>query len=394
MIHVFTGPTLSPDDPALDAPRLRVRPPIRHGDLFDPAIEAGDTVLILDGLYHHAPAIRHKEIIAAMGRGVRVIGAGSIGALRAAELVGVGMLGVGSVWCAYMAGLLDGDDEVAVAQSTEGDLGACTWPLVRARQAVADAERIGVLTVQQGDRLIRALAEVYYPHRSLEAVLRVSRREKLSVFAEWLAAQVADDTHFGDVKRDDALQAVRVARELAEQPYRPVEGLTWSTRCYRQWANAFAAQDTEFGRLPTLRRVTYQQIFDKEFPQLWWDYLSGLGPVTLPRSLACGVINPRADLTDEATAARLLAHETEADRADVARYGNVNEAACKAYRGFFPEAIKEDVVRQMLAQVWRVSPDDLDEAAEYRGLHGAREAVEAARPFVLGFLKDQKAERR
>ncbi|MBP5873147.1 hypothetical protein F3K24_43140, partial [Streptomyces sp. LBUM 1485] len=50
----------------------------------------GDTAVIIDGLYHQAPALRHKEIIAAMARGVRVIGAASIGALRAAELAPFG----------------------------------------------------------------------------------------------------------------------------------------------------------------------------------------------------------------------------------------------------------------------------------------------------------------
>ncbi|AWW43210.1 TfuA-like protein [Streptomyces cadmiisoli] len=94
MIHVFTGPTLSPDDPALQGDGLRIRPPIRHGGLFDPGIEAGDTVVIIDGVYHQAPAVRHKENVWTLGRGVRVIGAASIGALRAAELGGCGMLGV------------------------------------------------------------------------------------------------------------------------------------------------------------------------------------------------------------------------------------------------------------------------------------------------------------
>lgn len=47
-----------------------------------PAIRSGDTVVITGGVYHQAPALRHKEILAAMGRCVTVIGAASIGALR------------------------------------------------------------------------------------------------------------------------------------------------------------------------------------------------------------------------------------------------------------------------------------------------------------------------
>ncbi|MGW0209979.1 TfuA-like protein [Streptomyces sp. NPDC003233] len=394
MIHVFTGPTLSPDDPALQDQALQFLPPIRHGDLFAPHITAGDTVVIIDGVYHHSPAIRHKEIIWALGQGVRVIGAASIGALRAAELQECGMIGVGAIWRAYANGLLDGDDEVAVAQSTEGDLHACTWPLVRVRQVVAAALTKGVVDANEADRIVTALADVYYAHRSLDAVRLIGRREA-HAFAEWLADALDADPHFGDVKRQDALDAVDLAREMDKIPAEPVEGLMWSTRCFRQWANEAAAQDTEHGRLSTAQRVTYQQVFDPGFKDVWWDYLTalGAGAPELPPALACAVIHPRTDLTDQATIARLLVRETTDDRADVARYAAINARACQANRGFFPEAIKEDVVRDMLAAVWGTDPADLEEEAWLRGLHGSREAVDAARPFVLGFLRDQEAAR-
>ncbi|EST17990.1 TfuA-like protein [Streptomyces roseochromogenus] len=394
MIHVFTGPTLSPDEPALKAPDLRLRPPIRHGDLFDPQITVGDTVVIIDGVYHHSPAVRHKEIIWTLGRGIRVIGAASIGALRAAELSDCGMIGIGSVWHDYNTGLLDGDDEVAVAQLAGGDPRACTWPLVRVRQVLSHALRKNVVDAAQADRLLGTLADVYYAHRSLDAVMRVSRRENLPEFADWLTHELATDEHFGDVKRQDALDALDLAREMAKTPAEPVEGLTWTTRCFRQWANAFAALDTEHGRLRTLERVTFQQIFDPRFKQVWWEYLISLGTSDLPWTVACAVINPRVDLSDEQTAARLLIRETPTDRTDVARYSAVNDQAREANRGFFPEAIKESVVRDMLAAVWGTGPDGLEEEAWVRGLHGVREAVDAARPFVLGFLKDQEAARR
>jgi hypothetical protein len=102
------------------------------------------------------------------------------------------------------------------------------------------------------------------------------------------------------------------------------------------------------------------------------------------------VINPRTDLTDEETAARLLAHETPDDRACVREYAAVNEEARRANERFFPEAIKEDVVRDMLTGVWRTDPAGLEEEAWLRGLHGVREAVDAVRPFVLGFIKHQE----
>ncbi|MFJ3496804.1 TfuA-like protein [Streptomyces sp. NPDC086091] len=393
MIHVFTGPTLSPDDPVLHHDAVRALPPIRHGDLFDPRIVPGDTVVILDGAYHHARAIRHKEIIWTLARGVRVIGASSIGALRAAELSGCGMLGVGSVWTAYRSGQLDGDDEVAVAQSTEGDLASRTWPLVRVRRVVRAAVVRGLLDQRQAARLIDALSDVYYAHRTPDAIRYNARREGLSPFAQWLAKMLEGDQHFGDTKREDALAAIGMAHELADTPVEPVEGLVWSTRCFRQWANRFAAQDTDHGRLRTLARVHYQQVYDDAFKDVWWDYLADFGGGGLSRLLACMVTNPRTDLTDEKTAARLLVHETADDRADIGRYTAANDQACQANPQFLPEAIKESVVKRMLAAVWRTDPAGLEAEAWLRGLHGVREAVDAARPFLLGFLHDQEAAR-
>ncbi|MCS0634995.1 hypothetical protein NX801_04840 [Streptomyces sp. LP05-1] len=69
MRHVFVRPTLPRSEPELCAPGVRVWPPARHGDLFAPAIRSGDVVVLIDGVYHQAPALRHKEILAALDRG-------------------------------------------------------------------------------------------------------------------------------------------------------------------------------------------------------------------------------------------------------------------------------------------------------------------------------------
>ncbi|MFF9451190.1 TfuA-like protein [Streptomyces althioticus] len=100
VIHVFVGPSLPRSEPQLAAADVRVWPPAQHGDLFAPEISSDDTVVLIDGVYHQAPALRHKEILAAMGRGIRMVGAASIGALRAAELAPYGMHGVGRIYAA------------------------------------------------------------------------------------------------------------------------------------------------------------------------------------------------------------------------------------------------------------------------------------------------------
>lgn len=74
------------------------RRPRRHrraaGDLLRLAPRPG----IVDGSFHQTRAVRHKEILALIDAGVTVLGAASMGALRAAELDTYGMIGVGRVY--------------------------------------------------------------------------------------------------------------------------------------------------------------------------------------------------------------------------------------------------------------------------------------------------------
>ncbi|MFI8944135.1 TfuA-like protein [Streptomyces syringium] len=392
MIHVFTGPTLSPDDPALSDSRFVPRPPAAHGDLFDAGIATSDTVVIIDGCYHHTPALRHKEILAAMGRGVRVVGAASIGALRAAELAPYGMVGVGEIYHAYASGVIEGDDEVAVGQSAGDDLRSVTWPLINVRHVLTKATEAQVIDTATASRVLHELRGVYYPHRSLTAVLALSRRCGTEKFGPWLTTGLKGDRHFGDLKRADALQALDAALALDATPAPPpLPKSLWDTRCYRQWSNAFAAQTVDGVRLPTSHRLAYQQIFDPQFKRLWWDYVNtSAGTTTLPYRLACAVIRPATDLRDQGTVSRLLAHETPADRAAITRYAALNTTAARAQRGFFPGAIKDSVARQVLAAAWSTRPDALGEEAWARGFQGVPEAVAAAKHFVLGFVHDQQ----
>ncbi|MFD8964312.1 TfuA-like protein [Streptomyces sp. NPDC059568] len=397
MIHVYTGPTLSPDDPVLSDPRFAPRPPIRHGDLFDSGIAATDTVVIIDGLYHHTPALRHKEIIWTLGRGVRVIGAASIGALRAAELAGCGMVGVGEIYDAYAAGRIEGDDEVAVGQSTDTDLRSVTWPLVNLRHVLKLAVAADVIGADEAADVLGGLRAVHYPHRSLTAVSAISREQGAEEFARWLTSRLAEDRHFGDLKRADALLALETALSLAPTPAVPLPGLEWRTRHFRQWANMFAARTVDGIRLATSHRITYQQLFDPHFKTLWWDYLStatGMSAaVGLPRPVACAVIRPETDLTDHDTVDRLLTRETPADRAAVARYIALNEETTRTHRGFFAEAIKNSVARRLLTALWSVPEQDLENESWARGFQGARDATDATKTFVLGYLHDREAAR-
>jgi len=109
---VFVGPTL-PDVTSLVPAGIEIRGPAVHRDILV-AVQEGATVIgLIDGCFEDVAPIWHKEILFALSNGVRVYGASSMGALRAAECAAFGMIGVGKIYAQYASGGLVDDADVA-----------------------------------------------------------------------------------------------------------------------------------------------------------------------------------------------------------------------------------------------------------------------------------------
>src|SRR5215470_11682231 len=142
---VFIGPTLRREEVAAicDADCL---PPVAQGDVYRATQRGARSIGIIDGYFSGAPSVWHKEILWALSQGVRVFGSASMGALRAAELHGYGMRGVGRIFEAFRDGALEDDDEVAVVHGPEGiGFAPVSEPMVNIRATLARAEMEGVL---------------------------------------------------------------------------------------------------------------------------------------------------------------------------------------------------------------------------------------------------------
>ena len=89
--------------------------PVQAGDIPTAISEYHPKIIgIIDGFFHTTASVLHKDILFALSQGIQVIGAASIGALRATELQKYGMIGCGKIFQDYLSGTIDGDDEVAV----------------------------------------------------------------------------------------------------------------------------------------------------------------------------------------------------------------------------------------------------------------------------------------
>jgi hypothetical protein len=195
---VFSGPTL----PAAEiAPLLAciVLPPAQQGDVWR-AVQRHrpDAIGLIDGAFRDVRAVWHREILWALSQGVHVLGAASMGALRAAELDRYGMRGVGRIYEAYRDGIWPGfsepfedDDEVAV-QHAPAELGYAPLSdaMVDLRETLRAAEAAGAIDAETRMRLFRELKALYFPDRSLrrlEALAGLSFRDH-AVPCKWLDA--------------------------------------------------------------------------------------------------------------------------------------------------------------------------------------------------------------
>lgn len=240
-VVVFVGPCLwgRPRTRPWHSPRLELCPPVGRGDVLralqrhdrqrhdrqrhdrqhhDPGNPATLTLVLLDGYYYTRPAVTHKEITHALELGVRVIGAASMGALRAAELGPLGMEGVGRVHGWFRDGVLDGDDEVALLHGpAERDHEPLTVALVEVRHAVARLARRGRITADSADDLVASLKALPFVDRRFD----VLQREAQDRWGESVAQDLEHSIRQRGLKAVDADLALRHALRSPPHTTRP-----------------------------------------------------------------------------------------------------------------------------------------------------------------------------
>jgi len=194
---VFLGPSL-PRDEARELLDADYRPPVRRGDL--PMLDSRVTAVgIVDGVFDQTLAVSPAEVRELLGRGIRVVGAGSMGALRAVELAPLGMKGIGTVYAWYAAGRIQADDEVALT-FTEGDFQACSIPLVTLRYAMEQAVSADLIPPNDARTIVAVARAMRYPERTLQTIVAA---------AGTASGPIAEALRRWDVKRDDARALLR-----------------------------------------------------------------------------------------------------------------------------------------------------------------------------------------
>jgi hypothetical protein len=225
-VVVFLGPTL-PVATARKLLRARYLPPARQGDVFRVLPSRPGVIVLIDGVFEAVPSVWHHELRAALASGVHVIGASSMGALRAAELHGEGMLPVGRIAGSYVSGARTDDADVVLLHGdADSRYQALTVPLVNVEATLSRAVRGRVLSRLEASAFIERARGVFYKQRTWRALVHAtpswSEARRAEILA-WLRSNVVDQ------KAQDAVQALRAAGTLARKPPRPARVLSLSS---------------------------------------------------------------------------------------------------------------------------------------------------------------------
>lgn len=256
-IHVFVGPSLPPGErPSL--PGLVFHPPASQGDVYRLIQQRPLALAIVDGYFERVPSVWHKEILWALSEEVRVFGAASMGALRAAELADFGMVGVGSIFEDFAAGRLSDDDEVTIVHADASfDFRPGSEAMVNIRATLALAQQHDVLSVEQQRLLGARVKRLFYPDRSYAALLSYAREELDRASCERFEVWLRQASHRVDQKRLDALALLDRLAQLRSTP-QPLDRVAWTFQHTDAWEQV---------RLGLLRRQATRPEASVSLPQ-------------------------------------------------------------------------------------------------------------------------------
>jgi hypothetical protein len=223
----FLGPSLPHAEAAAIAPGVDLRPPAAHGDVYAAAASGASTIVLVDGVFESVRPVWHKELLWALARGSRVIGASSMGALRAAECHAFGMEAVGAIAHEYLTGSRTSDGDVAVAH---GDASTGWRPtseaLVNVEATLAAARADAIVSDETADRIADVASEIFYAERTWQTLLdrtRATSPDELDRLADWLPDGRVDQK---------AIDATAALVAIAEQPAVPARDWALSATIY------------------------------------------------------------------------------------------------------------------------------------------------------------------
>lgn len=171
---VFVGPSL-PKARDFIPPDIDLRPPACQGDVMQALADGATAIGLIDGQFAMAAPVWHKELLFALSKNVQVLGASSMGALRAAECAAFGMIGIGKIFQDFASGKRVDDADVALTYGP-AELGypAMSLPLVNVHATIDRISELAMLSEAQCRDLRDAAGRIFFKRRSWKTIAQAA----------------------------------------------------------------------------------------------------------------------------------------------------------------------------------------------------------------------------
>ncbi|UOY10306.1 TfuA-related McrA-glycine thioamidation protein [Methanonatronarchaeum sp. AMET6-2] len=203
-VVVFVGPSLRHKEAQIIL-EVDYRPPAERGDIKKASQQNPHTICLIDGVFSQDCSVSHREILQTLQKNINVVGASSMGALRASELDRYGMKGIGEIYSRYKQGTINSDDEVALTFSPQNYQPLST-PLINIRYNLEQATQKNIITQQEMEKLIQETKKKFYPKRNYSLLLKIARKHPRINHSE--LKQFLEENKV-DLKKEDAKKALK-----------------------------------------------------------------------------------------------------------------------------------------------------------------------------------------
>lgn len=178
--HIFIGPTLHGVGHRLKKPAIKIiwHPPVKRNDIKQ-LMQSGKPSLavIVDGYFHNSLAVGHAEIREAIKAGWEIWGISSMGAIRAAEMISLGMKGHGAVYQKYVDDPDFRDDEVTLLHSKKKPYTPLSEPLIHIRYFLKHLYSAKKITSNEERKILKKLSSMWYGDRTLYVLNELLKSE-------------------------------------------------------------------------------------------------------------------------------------------------------------------------------------------------------------------------
>lgn len=214
---IYLGPTLSREK-AIKILDADYRDPAKKGDFLMLSQDSDEKKYVgfIDGVFlHDYPPSPIEVYHLATRKNIELIGASSLGALRAVELEKFGMKGIGKIFQLYKNGIINADDEVAVTFVRENNI-LQSEAMIDIRFNLFLAYKKGIITNQTKKRIAKIAKNIYFPFRNYEDIIKLTQQQFPSIYNELESFRSYILKNRDSLKARDAIKLLKYLKTMSE----------------------------------------------------------------------------------------------------------------------------------------------------------------------------------